>query len=57
MVSNIDLAAVSADLDNIYSLNFIPTIKNARKTRKVKVIKIQATFKADMLSENIQDWM
>lgn len=52
-----DLAAASADLDNIYSLKFIPSASHQKKRRKIKVVKVTATFKADMLSEIIQDWM
>ncbi len=52
-----DLAAASADLDNIYSLKFIPSALHQKKRRKIKVVKVTATFKADMLSEIIQDWM
>lgn len=51
------LNTMSADLENIYSLNFSPPIENRKKKIKKTVVKIQAMFKADMLSEIIQDWM
>lgn len=51
------LNTMSADLENIYSLSFNPPVENRKKKVKKTVVKVQAMFKADMLSEIIQDWM
>jgi hypothetical protein len=51
------LESMSSDLENIYSINYVPPIDIHKKKKKTTVVRIEASFKMDMLSEVIQDWM
>jgi hypothetical protein len=51
------LESMSSDLENIYSINYVPPIDIYKKKKKTTVVRIEASFKMDMLSEVIQDWM
>jgi hypothetical protein len=50
------LGSMSADLDNMYTLQFNAPAEPSRK-RKVRVIQVQSILRADLLDGVLQDWM